>query len=56
MARFRPRGSKGQRIIGKAVSKGLNEYYKGRPKKENNGCLIAFAILLLLFIIINGTS
>lgn len=55
MGRMRPRGSSLQRNVGRAVSKGLNEYHKNNPS-NGNGCLIIFIIIIVLFAIINACS
>lgn len=56
MGRFRPRGSRSKRIIGKAVGKGLNEFHRQNRTSNTNadgsetGCLIVaiFIVVILL--------
>lgn len=39
MARFRPKGSKSQRIMGRAVGKGLNAARQQNRGNQQSGCL-----------------
>jgi|GEM_PF-3805632 len=58
MGRFRPRGSQTQRIIGKAVGKGLNEYNRNKGKSSNSnsinnpGCIVVVVCIMLFLLLV----
>lgn len=61
MGRFRPRGNSTKRIIGKAVSMGMREYYRGkRPRSSSseggsNGVVIFLVLLFLVLLVQCGS-
>jgi hypothetical protein len=60
MGKYRPRGSKSKRVIGKAVGYGLNEYHKNMKydNKNNNNpdngasCLFVLIIFIIILFLL----